>query len=178
MIQYKALEVLGIINIREVLLHILIKVGEIKNMKKLFLSIAVIVISLASLVTAVAASTDYKYKRQNQNFEKSYRYTYASGNVSFEYSPKSGALWWTEYASTRSGGFMKINEHGYLATTIVTVDGQTDSEYRGLCSANGGWEYCDKATVKGQKYAKHAEHYADFRTGLNKIDKTYHLEVD
>lgn len=147
-------------------------------MKKLVLGISVIIIALAAFAVKASASTKYPYYKKNQDFTKSYEYTYASGNVSFQYSPKSGALWWTDYASTRAGGFMKINEPGYFATTIITIDGQKDSSDRGVSASKGGWEYCDKASVKGQKYAKHAEYYADFRTGVNKIDKIYTLQVD
>ncbi|MCM1308417.1 MAG: hypothetical protein NC223_07460 [Butyrivibrio sp.] len=147
-------------------------------MKKLFFSIAAIIISLVSFAVAVSAATKYPYTKKNQDFTKSYKYTYASGNVAFEYAPKSRALWWTEYAYTRAGGFMKINEPGYFATTIITVDGQKKSVDRGVSASQGGWEYCGKAYVKGQSYAKHAEYYADFRTGSNTIDKIYTLQVD
>lgn len=147
-------------------------------MKKIFLSITVIITALISFTVIAFASTKYSYSKKNQDFTKAYQYTYASGNVSFEYSPKSGALWWTQYASTRAGGFMKINEPGYFATTIITIDGQKCSQDRGVSASKGGWEYCDRATVKGQTYAKHAEYYADFRTGTNQIDKIYTLQVD
>lgn len=151
---------------------------EVLFMKKLFLTIAVIIISLTSFAVTAFAANKYTYTKKNQDFTKSYKYTYASGNVAFEYSPKSGALWWTEYAYTRAGGFMKINEQGYFATTIITIDGHKKSVDKGVSASEGGWEYCDKAYVKGQSYAKHAEYYADFRTGINTIDKIYTLQVD
>ena len=99
-------------------------------------------------------------------------------NVSFEYTPGGGALWWTSYASARTGIFLLNNGIGYVAATVNGVDGSTKHTYWGISAATGGWNYCDWATVQGQKYAKSAHHYADYRSSATTITDIYTYQVN
>ena len=148
-------------------------------MKKIFGFVVLVAGFMMLFGTGVCAATTYKYEIANQDFTKAYtNRSYYYGNMSCEYKPGSGSLWWKEYARTRTGEFMLINGKGYVASTIIAVNGSTKHTYLGISAAAGGWTYCSWASVNDQDYAKGAVHYADVRNQDGSIAKIYTVDVN
>lgn len=146
-------------------------------MKKtiLFLS-TIITVLLSTCVVSMAAI--HANTITNQNFEVSYTYKYGSGNISFEYVPGGGTLFWSTDARARSGIFMRYNDIGYVINTMTTVNGSYKTTSALFTNATGGWNYDNWASVSKQKYAKDIYHYADTRINADTVDQAYTLMVE